>query len=39
MGSNPPMNDNSVFCCIGNVCKTSKADIAYGAWARYSTME
>ena len=39
MGSSPPMTDNSVFHCIGHVCKTSKADIGHGAWARSSTME
>ena len=39
MGSNAPMTNNNTFCCARHVCRTSKANIAHGAWARSSTME
>ena len=39
VGSSPLVNDNSLFCCVGNVCNTSKADIAHESLARFSTME
>lgn len=29
MGSSPLMTNNIGFCCVGHVCKTSKADIVY----------
>ena len=37
--SSPPIIDNSAFCFTGPVCKTSKANMAHGDWAKSSTME
>ena len=37
-GSTPSIVDNKSFYCVGQLCKTSKEDMAQGAWARSLTI-
>jgi hypothetical protein len=37
-GSIPPIADSKALHCVGQLCKTSKVDMAQGACARSSTI-